>query len=304
MPVSRCLAALGFVLCACGSDAAPAGDASNATGSASNAGNTGGRATSTGGSANSTGGKASGTGGSAGTTGGAAGSTGGSVSNAGAPSGADAVYGDNHTGQYHLGPVDFAESEWHNACAPQGGYRSELHAVSGLNGEFLAGVSNDYMAGGAVCDSCILVETGAGKSAVLRVVTYGVSNAPGDLDVSPSAYAALSTGEYPRSMSWRFAKCPDTGKLRYEFQTEANVYWTSFWLRNQRVPVTKVEVKSAKHANFVSLRRELDGTLNDDGGFGEGAFTLRITGMDGQVLTETQPGFSAGQLLVSTQQFE
>jgi expansin (peptidoglycan-binding protein) len=143
-----------------------------------------------------------------------------------------------------------------------------------------------------------------GKSAVLRVVTYGVSNAPGDLDVSPSAYAALSSGEYPRSMSWRFAKCPDTGALRYEFQTAANPYWTSFWLRNPRVPLTKVEVKSAKHESFTSLRREIDGTLNDDSGFGEGAFTLRITGMDGQVLSETLPGFSAGQLLVSSQQFE
>ena len=276
----RSLSALGLVVCACGSDPAP--------GETSDSGGTG-TTDETGGSASSTGGRAS---------------SGGNASSAGVPSTPDAVYGEAHSGQYHLGPVDFAESEWHNACAPQGGYRTELRAVSGLNGEFLAGVSNEVMAGGAVCDACILVETATGKSAVLRVVTYGVSNAPGDLDVSPNAYAALSTGEYPRTMSWRFAKCPDTGGLRYEFQTAANPYWTSFWLRNPRVPLTKVEVKSAKHVSFTSLRREIDGTLNDDGGFGEGAFTLRITGMDGQVLTETLPGFSGGQLLVSSQQFE
>jgi hypothetical protein len=28
------------------------------------------------------------------------------------------LYGEVHAGQYHLGPVDFAETEWHNACAP------------------------------------------------------------------------------------------------------------------------------------------------------------------------------------------
>jgi expansin (peptidoglycan-binding protein) len=214
------------------------------------------------------------------------------------------VYGDVHMGQYNLGPVDFAESEWHNACAPAGGYRSPLRSVTGLGNEYLAGVSNDFMAAGAVCDACIQVDTAAGKSLVARVVTYGVSNAPGDLDLSPNAFAALSTGEYPRTMTWKFAKCPEMGPINYEFQTEANIYWTSFWVRNPRVPVTKVEVKSANHASFVALRRELDGTLNDDGGFGAGSFTLRITGMDGQVVTDTLPGFSAGQLVVSTQQFQ
>ncbi len=55
-------------------------------------------------------------------------------------------------------------------------------------------------------------------------------------------------------------------------------------------------MKSANHANFFTLRRETDGTLNDDvGGFGAGPFTLRITGMDGQVLTETIPSFLPGR---------
>jgi hypothetical protein len=41
------------------------------------------------------------------------------------------TYGAVHAGQYHLGPVDFAETKWHNACAPAGGYRSELVASAG-----------------------------------------------------------------------------------------------------------------------------------------------------------------------------
>lgn len=213
-------------------------------------------------------------------------------------------YGDIHEGQYHLGPVDFSESEWHNACAPEGGYRDALRLPTGLGGEYLAGVSNAYMDGGAVCDACIFIETGAGRSLVARVVTYGVTNEPGDIDVSPSAYDFLNTDEYPRTMQWQFTKCPLVGPLFYEFQTGANVWWTSLWVRNPRVPVTKVEVKSANHADYFELRRETDGTLNDDGGFGEGAFTFRITGMDGQVIEDTLSSFEAGELVASSEQFE
>jgi expansin len=249
----------------------------------------------TGGAANATGGTTAATGGS---------SAAGASPVAGATSSSTSTYGDTHEGQYHLGPVDFAESEWHNACAPAGGYRSALRSATGLGGEYLAGVDNAYNANGGVCDACIQITTAGGRSIVARVVTYGVSNAPGDLDVSPSVYTALNTNEFPRSMSWKFAKCPDTGALSYEFQTEANIYWTSLWVRNPRIPISAVEVKSEKHATFFALRREGDGTLNDDNGFGNGAFTFRITGMDGSVVTDTLSGFSPGELKPTSAQFQ
>ena len=216
----------------------------------------------------------------------------------------DGLYGEVHEGQYHLGPVDFSESEWHNACAPGGGYAAALRDATGLGGEYLAGVSNAYADGGGVCDACILITTATGRSIVARVVTYGATNEPGDIDVSPSVYDALNTDEYPRNMTWQFAKCPETGTLRYEFQTEANPWWTSLWVRNPRVPLVSVEVRSASHSSFFTLRRETDGTLNDDGGFGEGEFTLRLTALDGQVIDDTIPGFTGGETLESDQQFE
>ncbi len=217
---------------------------------------------------------------------------------------ADQRYGEEVSGQYHLGPVDFAESDWHNACAPEGGYRASLREATGLGGEFLAGVSSQRADRGGVCDACIEITTETGRTIVARVVTYGATNEEGDIDVSPSVYDELNTGEYPRSMSWRFAACPDVGPLVYEFQTGANVWWTSLWVRNPRVPLVSVEVKSANHANFVELSRGTDGTLTDASGFGEGEFTLRLTAMDGQVLTETFRGFEPGELIVSSQQFE
>jgi hypothetical protein len=214
------------------------------------------------------------------------------------------VFGDAHEGVYHLGPVDFAETEWHNACAPGTKYRKELQASVGLSGEYLAGVSNAYNQGGGVCDACILIETGKGKSIVARVVTYGVEQADGDIDVSPSVYAAIHQDEFPRSQTWHFARCPDVGGLQYEFQTEANPYWTSLWVRNPRVPLTKAEVKKTGAKDFIELARGTDGTLTDATGFGDGAFTLRLTAMDGQVVTDDLPNFKPGQLVKSDQQFQ
>jgi hypothetical protein len=250
------------------------------------------------------GGGTSSKGGAASMSGGAASTSGGATGSGAATTGSSDVYGAKHTGQYHLGPVDFAETEWHNACAPQGGYRAALRDSAGLGGEFLAGVANEFAQGGGVCDACILIQTAKGESIVARVVTYGVEQDPNDIDVSPSVYAAIHQGEYPRTMTWQFAKCPDTGSLRYEFQTASSIWWTSLWVRNPRVPLSKVEVQSSNHASFFELRRETDGTLNDDGGFGEGAFTLRFTGLDGQVVTEKRTSFTAGELTTGSAQFQ
>lgn len=194
------------------------------------------------------------------------------------------MYGEPYPGgQYNLGPVDFEETQFHNACAPGTKYAPEVRTAEG---SLLAGLWDGIPNVAGYCDACISVTTAAGKSALLRVVTYGQTST-NSIDVSPEAYAILDSGEYPREMTWQFAKCPDTGPMMYEFQTGANEWWTSLWVRNARVPLAKVEVKSTNHGAFVALDRGGDGTLTDSGGFGAGKFTIRSTGVDGQVVEET-----------------
>jgi expansin len=200
--------------------------------------------------------------------------------------------GEPVSGQFHLGPVEWEGSFW-NSCAP---YPAEIQA---LEGDLLAGLGTDYNGEGRLCDACILVETEAGESATLRVVTTGATNEPGDIDVSAAAYDLLDSGEYPRAMTWQLVACPDTGTVRYQFQTGASVDWTSFWVRNQKLPLEKVEVRSVRHADWFELRRGTDGTFNDDGGFGDGEFTLRLTAINGDTLEDAFPGFAAGDLLDS-----
>ena len=185
-------------------------------------------------------------------------------------------------GQFHLGPVDWAETQWHNACAPGGGYDPRVQAVEGV---YLAGLWGGLPDVADACDACIYVTTAAGKSALLRVVTYG-DTTTNSIDVSPEAFAVLDSGEFPRAMTWQFAKCNATGPMLFEFQSGSNPFWTSLWVRNARVPLAKVEVTSVNHAAPVELARAGDGTLTDASGFGEGGFTLTMTGVDGQVVTQ------------------
>jgi expansin (peptidoglycan-binding protein) len=202
------------------------------------------------------------------------------------------TYGQAYTaGVYNLGPVDYSESQFHNACAPGTKYDPRVQAVEG---NLLAGLWNGIPDTESYCDACIWVTTDKGKSAMLRVVTYGDTTTD-SIDTSPQAYSLLNVMENPRSMTWQFAKCPDTGPMMYEFQTGSSEYWTSLWVRNARVPLAKVEVESANHASWVELARgNGDGTLTDASGFGQGKFTIRSTGVDGQQVTDVFQWPSAG----------
>ena len=201
------------------------------------------------------------------------------------------TYGSAYTGGiYNLGPVTYDESSFHNACAPGTKYAP---AIQSLEGDMLAGLWNGIPNVAGYCDACIWVVTEKGKSALLRVVTYGDTSS-NSIDVSPNAYSALNMGENPRNMTWQFAKCPDSGPVVYEFQTGSNEWWTSLWVRNARVPLAKVEVQSVNHASFIELQRGSDGTLTDASGFGNGSFTIKLTGIDGSTITDSFSWPSSG----------
>ncbi len=206
--------------------------------------------------------------------------------------------GESHPGQYNLGPVDWKESQWHNSCAP---YPASVQASEG---ELLAGLALGWNGNGQMCDACVYITTGKGKSILARVVTTGTTKSPNDIDLSPSAYAALDQGEYPRDMSWQIAKCAATGNVAYQFQTGANIWWTSLWVRNVRLPLVAVEVKSANHPAWFTLKRANDGTYTDAGGFGDGAFTMRLTSIDSQTVTDEFTSLQPGKLVESKGQFQ
>jgi expansin (peptidoglycan-binding protein) len=201
--------------------------------------------------------------------------------------------GTTHDGQYNLGPVEWSEGTWHNACSP---YPSSIQS---LEGALLAGVSNGAGTGN-YCDACVQVTTAMGRTLVARVVTYGVAMGPGDMDLSPEAYAMLDQGEYPRTMSWHLVSCPTTAPLYVQWQTGANPYWTSFWIRNPRLAIDHVSVTSTNHTSPITLMQGGDGTFTDASGFGMGSFTLTVVAVDGSSFSQTFLSFDPGSLVAAS----
>ena len=71
-------------------------------------------------------------------------------------------------GEFHLGPVDWDETEWHNACAPATKYASSVRAAEGT---LLAGLWGGLPNVAGYCDACIRVETAISASCSI-VVPY------------------------------------------------------------------------------------------------------------------------------------
>lgn len=201
-------------------------------------------------------------------------------------------------GFYSLGPVEFHGAE-HNACGPY------LAATEQQYGPDLVGIGVQYSGHAELCDACVEVTTHVGTQVVARVVTYGETVSPGDVDLSSHAFARIlrpdpnASPERPRPMSWRVVPCPGAAPLAIQFQTQANPDWTAFWIRNPTWPIRTVEVRSAHHPAYVTLRRETDGTFVDDAGFGAGPATLRIWATTGASIDVELDGIRPGQLVAT-----
>jgi expansin len=208
------------------------------------------------------------------------------------------VYGEIFTGgEYHLGPVDWEESEWSNAFGPYPQF------IQTIEGNYLAGLELEHNGNGEICDACVKITTEKGKSLIVRVITTGATT-KNSIDVSPEAYEILNSGEYPRYMSWYVTKCPPNGKnIYYQFKTGSHEWWTALWARNIALPLKRVEVKNQNHSEWFEMVRESDGSYVDYSGFGTGAFSLRLTAIDGQVIEDNYPSYEAGGLLESSGQF-
>lgn len=172
-------------------------------------------------------------------------------------------------------------------------------------GPFYVGVGPDFNAHAELCGACLLVKAQNGNALLAEVVTWGVVAAPNNIDLSRSAFDALFGAGAPMSpMTWAVAPCDRTDPIRYVFLTGANVDWTGLQVRNLRLPVTKLEVKSARHASFTELERQDWNDFVDASGFGTGPFTLRVTAIDGQTIEDTFPAFTPGGTLTSHAQFQ
>jgi len=288
-----------FILCFAVGTTLPACGSGSDDDAASGPGGQGGTATGTGGShTNATGGThaTSGSGGTSGSD--ASGGTSGSDATGGtsgtATQGGGQYFGDAHSGNFWLGPVDYAETEWHNACAPSNKYPA---GVRTLYGNYIMGLANEVVlqglkaSGGDLCDACVELSAN-GKTLVARAVTYGQETGPNDIDVSPEIDQALG-GDGGRSVSWRFTSCATTTPVQYTFDGRqwTNTWFFRVWVRNAKIPFTKLEYKLGS-GSWTAAEHQTDGAFQASSQDFSQGFSVRVTAIDGQTLEDALPGLN------------
>jgi expansin (peptidoglycan-binding protein) len=136
------------------------------------------------------------------------------------------------------------------------------------------------------------VITANGVTITAHVVTYGQETGPSDIDVSPEARAALH-GDANYSLTWRFVTCPTTALIYYTFDGGqwSNTWFFRVWIRNSRVPVTKVEYRLGANAWAVADWQS-DGAWQASSQDFSGGFSLRVTSLDNQTIEDALPGLN------------
>ncbi len=210
------------------------------------------------------------------------------------PSGGSSVilYGNPYTNvNMWLGPVDFAESEYHNACGLEDGSIYPA-AIQNLYGDYLIGLDGENIPNVEThCDNCAQL-TANGKTIVAHVITYGVENGVDAIDLSPQAQSALGLSSSNWKGTWQFCSCPTNGTpIYYEFDSRQwspqNFWYMRIWTRNQHLPVTLLETKVGSSA-WSAASQASDGAWETISGvdFSKG-FQVRVTAVDSQQLVDT-----------------
>ncbi|RYE84231.1 MAG: hypothetical protein EOO75_18370, partial [Myxococcales bacterium] len=154
-------------------------------------------------------------------------------------------------------------------------------------GDLMVGAMNqtDY-GGSAACGSCAQID-GPGGPVTVRIVDRCPECKPGDIDLSPQAFALLAPLDKGRiPITWRTVACPVAGPLVYHFKDGSNPWWTAVQVRNHRHPIASFEVKGAD-GQYRKIERLEYNYFVDPAGMGPGPYTFRVTDVLGHVVEDT-----------------
>jgi hypothetical protein len=192
-----------------------------------------------------------------------------------------------------LGPVDYAETKWHNACGLDDLTKYPT-AIQNLYGNYIIGLDANIPNVVSHCDDCAQL-TANGKTIIAHIVTYGTENGANAIDLSPEAQSALGLSNSNWTGTWQFSSCPTNGTpIYYEFDSRQwtaippNFWYMRIWTRNQHLPVTLLETKIGSAA-WVAASQQSDGAWQAPSADFSSGFQVRVTAVDNQQLTDTIP---------------
>lgn len=169
--------------------------------------------------------------------------------------------------------------------------------------DLMVGAMNatDY-AGSAPCGACAHLKGPSGE-VTIRIVDQCPECKPGDIDLSPEAFAKIAAIELGRvDISWQYVPCAVTGPIVYRFKEGSNQWWTAVQLRNHVHAIAKLEY-DAGGGSFVAVNRESYNYFVEPSGMGPGPYTFRVTDVYGSVLTDTGIAHVEGGEVTGAAQF-
>ena len=121
----------------------------------------------------------------------------------------------------------------------------------------------------------------------VRIVDRCPRCAPGDIDLSPEAFARIADiaqGRVP--IAWRYIACPVMGPVVYHFKDGSNQWWTAVQIRNHRYAIASFAYQNEEGA-FVDVLRLDYNYFVEETGMGPGPYTFRVTDVHGAVLEDS-----------------
>jgi expansin (peptidoglycan-binding protein) len=143
------------------------------------------------------------------------------------------------------------------------------------------------------CGACLEVTGPKGVTRV-RAVDRCPECEPGHIDLSKQAFVKIanSLDDGKVAVSYEFVACDVTGTIGYRYKDGSSRYWTAIQVVNHKLPITKLEYQDGGQWKEIT-RLDYNYFVKDEGGVGAqpNGLALRVTAVDGQVLTDTLPAF-------------
>jgi expansin (peptidoglycan-binding protein) len=143
----------------------------------------------------------------------------------------------------------------------------------------------DY-AGSAACGMCAQV-IGPDGTLLIRIVDRCPECKPGDIDLSPSAFAKLAALEQGRiPIEWTYVPCAVSGPIIYHFKDGSNQWWTAVQIRNHRFGIARFEYLDG-NGQWVDVPRLDYNYFVAESGMGPGPYSFRVTDVNGATLEDS-----------------
>ncbi len=165
----------------------------------------------------------------------------------------------------------------------------------------VAAMDHEEYAGSAACGECVAV-TGPKGSVTVRIVDQCPECEKGHLDLSQEAFAKIadvSAGRVP--ITWQVVSCSVTGNLAYHYKDGSSQYWTAIQVRNHKLPIQKLEIKTG--GSYTEVARADYNYFVADKGAGPGPLTVRVTAVSGAQIEDTLPAVTSDTTVPGHAQF-